>query len=76
VLGGAAQVGVTYYLAPSWFLDFNYTYASAEKFKNDYSAPFESSSNGLTYTGTAYITTSRRVSSQALAVSINKAFSF
>ena len=28
LFGGAAVVGVTYFLTPSWFLDLNYTYAA------------------------------------------------
>jgi hypothetical protein len=72
--GTAAQIGTTYYFAPSWFLDFNYTYAIAGQYKNDYAAPFLSSADGRTYSGVAFITTSQRVTSQALAVSINKVF--
>jgi opacity protein-like surface antigen len=32
VWGGAAQVGVTYALAPRWFLDFAYTFAQSANF--------------------------------------------
>ena len=28
LVGGAAMVGVTYFLTPTWFLDLNYTYAA------------------------------------------------
>jgi opacity protein-like surface antigen len=72
--GTAAQIGTTYYFSPSWFLDFNYTYAIAGQYKNDYGAPFVSSSDGRTYSGVAFITTSQRVTSQSLAVSLNKMF--
>jgi hypothetical protein len=72
--GGAGQIGMTYYFARSWFLDFNYTYTVTREYTNDYSAPFLSSSAGLTYTGTAYITTRQRITSQAFAVSLNAAF--
>jgi hypothetical protein len=53
VWGGAAQVGVTYFLGESWFLDANYTYMRTGQFTNDYVAPFVSSSSGYTTMGTA-----------------------
>jgi hypothetical protein len=74
IWGSAVQIGMTYYFAPAWFLDFNYTYAITGQYKNNYSAPFVSSSASLTYAGTAYITTSQRVTSQAFAISINRVF--
>jgi opacity protein-like surface antigen len=72
--GAAAQIGMTYTFAPSWFLDFNYTYTATKKYDINYSAPFTSTSAGLTYVGTAYITTPQRITTQAFAVSINKLF--
>jgi hypothetical protein len=72
--GTAAQIGMIYYFAPTRFLDFNYTYVITGENKTNYAAPFVSSSAGLTYVGTACITTSQRVTSQAFAVSINKVF--
>jgi hypothetical protein len=74
VWGGAAQIGMMYTFTPTWFLDLNYTYAMTDKYKNHFSAPFTSVSNGLTYSGLAFITTSQRVTTQAFAVTVNKAF--
>jgi len=74
VWGTAMQVGMTYWLALSWFLDFNYTYAFSKRYTNNYSSPFASSTAGSTDTGTLYVSTSTRVTTQAFAVSINKAF--
>jgi opacity protein-like surface antigen len=74
VWGTAAQIGMTYTFAPTWFLDLNYTYVITERFETNYAAPFLSTSAGLIYTGNAYIATSQRLTSQAFAVSINKAF--
>jgi opacity protein-like surface antigen len=73
VWGTALQIGMTYFFAPTWFIDVNYTYAFTRRFDTNYEAPFASMSAGLTYVGTAYITTSQRVTTQAVAVSINKA---
>lgn len=73
VWGTAAQIGMTYFFDPTWFLDVNYTFAVTRKYDSNYTAPFVSTSAGLTYVGNAYITTSQRVTTQAVAVSINKA---
>jgi hypothetical protein len=72
--GGAAQIGMTYYLDASWFLDFNYTFAMTREYSTDYSAPFASAADGYTDTGTLFVTTRQRVTSQAFAISINKQF--
>ena len=72
--GGGAQVGMTYFLDRSWFLDFNYTYARTGQFTDNYTRPFTSTSNGYTTTGTAYLTAADRVTTQSVAVSINTAF--
>ena len=74
VWGTAAQVGMTYNLTPSWFLDVNYTYAATPRYKTDFASPFETTSNGLTYRGMAFISMSERLTTQALAVSINRMF--
>jgi hypothetical protein len=74
VWGAAMQIGMTYWLAPSWFLDFNYTYAFSKRYTNNYASPFASSTDGFQDTGTLYVSTSQRVTTQAFAVSINKAF--
>jgi hypothetical protein len=55
-------------------LDFNYTYTATKKYHINYSAPFTSTSAGLTYVGTAYITTLQHLTMQAIAVTINKVF--
>jgi hypothetical protein len=74
VWGAAAQIGATYWFAPTWFLDFNYTYAFSKRYTNNYSSPFTNTSDGFTTTGTLYVSTSTRVTTQAFAVSVNKAF--
>lgn len=74
VWGSAAQIGMTYNLTPNWFLDVNYTYAATPRYKTDFVSPFETTSNGLTYRGLAFITVRERLTSQALAVSINRMF--
>jgi opacity protein-like surface antigen len=48
VWGTARQIGMTYWFAPTWFLDFNYTYAFSKRYTNNYSSPFASSTDGST----------------------------
>jgi hypothetical protein len=72
--GGAAQIGMTYSFDPTWFLDLNYTYAMTRQYTDNYSGPFASTAAGYTDSGTLYIGTAQRVTSQAFAVSINKVF--
>ena len=74
VWGGAAQIGMNYFLSPSWFVDVNYTFAMSASFDINYSDRFSNPSDGTTTTGLAHLDTSQRVTSQAFSVSINKVF--
>jgi hypothetical protein len=74
VWGGAAQVGMNYFLGPTWFLDMNYTFAMSATFDANYAARFSNLNNGLTTAGLAKLDSSERVTSQAFTVSINKVF--
>ena len=74
VYGGAAVVGATYFLDQSWFLDLSYTYVRTRIKTNNFSAPFASSTDGYDDTGTLSGYYSGKVITQALTVSINKAF--
>lgn len=74
VFGGAATVGVTYFLDASWFVDLNYTYARTASYGSSYSAPFSSSSDGYDDVGILSGNYSGGVTTQAVAISINRAF--
>jgi len=74
VWGGAAQVGVDYYLSPTWFLDLNYTFALSASYKTKYSSPLTNSNGVLTSVGTAYINASQQFTSQSVEVSLNRVF--
>jgi hypothetical protein len=63
VWGGAAQVGMNYFLSPTWYLDMNYTFAMSASFDANYSARFSNVNNGLTTTGLAKLDSSERVTS-------------
>lgn len=73
--GGVAQIGMTYTIAPTWFLDVNYTYSLTPHNNTDYFAPFSGTlANGYTKQGTLFGTSTQYVTVQAVAVSINKSF--
>ena len=76
VFGGAAMVGGTYFLDPSWFLDFNYSYAMTSNHTDSFSSPFTNpnGANGTFITGTLVGTSAGKVIRQTVTASINKAF--
>lgn len=77
VWGGAAQMGLSYFLGPDWTIDFSYTYGIAKQYNANYAIPFTHylKSDDITTTGTGYTNTTQNVMAQALTVSINKVFS-
>ena len=76
VWGGAAVVGATYFLDRSWFVDFNYSYAMTANQTGNYFSPFTNpnGTNGSTIVGTLTGSSTGRVITQGVNVSINKAF--
>jgi len=73
-LGAAATVGGTYYIDRSWFIDVNYTIGITENKTTAFAGPFASATDGYTDTGILSGNYSGRILTQAIAVSINKAF--
>lgn len=74
VLGGVATVGATYYLDRSWFIDVNYSYGVTQNKTANFSGPFASATDGYTDTGILSGNYSGHITTQAVAISINKAF--
>jgi opacity protein-like surface antigen len=72
--GGAAQLGITYSLSSSWFLDFNYTYAGTARNTIKYVSPFTNVIDNQNTVGTSYINPSQQIAVQSFGISINKAF--
>jgi hypothetical protein len=78
--GGVAQLGMTYFFKPSWYLDINYSYAVTSKKNTSYAQPFTnitldtSTNTAYTTLGSLLGTARQRVTSQALIVSMNKVF--
>jgi opacity protein-like surface antigen len=76
VWGGAAMVGATYFFDSSWFLDARYMFAMTGKPTNTYPASFvnPNGTQGTTIVGAGYTTSSGRVMTQGIMLTINKAF--
>lgn len=74
VWGGAAQIGLAYYLDQGWFVDFNYTYARSQKFTSNFSSPFSSMSAGYQTIGTLFVSPTQRITDQSVGITINKGF--
>jgi opacity protein-like surface antigen len=72
--GGVGQIGITYSLSSSWFLDLNYTYAATARDTIKYVSPFTNLIAGQNTVGTSYINPSQQVAVQSFGVSINKVF--
>lgn len=72
--GGVGQVGLTYAISPTWFVDFNYTYAGTARNTLKYVSPFTNLIAGQNTAGTSYINPSQQIAVQTVSVSINKAF--
>ena len=72
--GGAGQIGLTYSFSPSWFLDFNYTYAATGTNTIKYVSPFTNTIAGQNTVGTSYINPTQQIAVQSFVVSVNKTF--
>jgi hypothetical protein len=75
VVGGAGTVGGTYFLSHSWFLDIAYTYARTEDQTFNYFSSYTNTQNPFgTTSGTLIGSSTGKVSTQGVTVTINMAF--
>lgn len=78
LLGGAAQLGMTYFINPTWFLDVSYTYAITGNKTSNHEQAFSNSSSigdvNYTTSGTLFTKDTLSVNNQSLKVAINKVF--
>jgi opacity protein-like surface antigen len=72
LFGGAAMVGATYFLTPTWFVDLNYAYAVTEGHTAKFASPFVDMSS--TSVGTLVGNSAWRAETQRVSLTINKAF--
>lgn len=76
VLGGAATVGVTYFISPEWMVDANYVIGKTQSKTAYYSQPFENANgrDGTDIVGTLVGNSSGNALTQSIAVTINRVF--
>ncbi|KTC66660.1 Uncharacterised protein (plasmid) [Legionella adelaidensis] len=72
--GAAGQLGMTYLLSPSWFLDFNFAYTKIFRNTINYVSPFTNHITPDNLFGTSYINPSQEAVIQSFSISINKMF--
>jgi opacity protein-like surface antigen len=74
--GAAATAGITYFLAPSWFLDVSYLFIAPNNRTVFATSPFNNPGDGtVAFSGTLIgLYTANLKHTQAVAISINKAF--
>lgn len=76
--GGAAQLGMMYFINETWTVDLSYTYSISGSYTTNHQQGFTNASNlaGVNYTtsGTLFTKDTLSVSSQAVTLSINKVF--
>ena len=78
VFGGAATAGITYFLTPSWYLDFNYTFSQTRSGTNYYLGWYAARDpqinvRNLSLTGVGYVpaSTSGSLNTQSMNASLN-----
>jgi hypothetical protein len=75
VFGGAALVGLTYFLDQKWFLDFSYSATMTKNNMTSWGGPWANTrTDGASLTGTNQGTSSGKIMNQALSIMLNKAF--
>jgi opacity protein-like surface antigen len=75
MFGAAATAGITYFLAPSWFLDLSYSFVMPNAQTGYVTSPFNNPrDSGPSFTGTLIGAYTASLSSHALTLTINKAF--
>ncbi|TCT08005.1 outer membrane protein [Aquabacter spiritensis] len=74
VWGATAMAGVTYFFAPSWFLDLSYSYTASATSTNTFANQFDTVYPTTAFSGLSAGTYSGTVDNQALTVTINYVF--
>jgi hypothetical protein len=76
VLGGAIDVGATYFISPTWFVDVDYTFSKTAAQIGNYSSSFVNSTTnpGVTTTGTLVGASGENVVTNSVIITINKTF--
>lgn len=72
--GAVGQIGLMYYLNPSWFIDLSYIYAESANYTKNYVIPFSNAFSAYTDIGTMNGTNVQNITDQGVKLSINWVF--
>ena len=74
LIGATLAAGATYFLTPSWFIDFGYAFTITDLWNTAYASPFTNTASGYTTVGTLSGSYTGSLNTHALTVSINRRF--
>lgn len=74
VLGGVAMIGGSYFIDPSLFLDFTYTYSVTQNKTSSYYSTFNNPGTPFSYSGQLIGSSTGTATNQAVTLTINKIF--
>ena len=74
LIGATFAAGAAYFLTPSWFVDFGYTYTITDLWNTAYASPFANTSMGYNTAGILSGSYTGSLNTHAITVSINRRF--
>lgn len=74
LIGATLAVGATYFLTPSWFVDFGYAFTITDLWNTAYASTFANTTSGFNTTGVLSGSYTGSLNTHALTVSINRRF--
>jgi opacity protein-like surface antigen len=74
LIGATLAVGATYFLTPSWFVDFGYAFTITDLWNTAYASTFANTTSGFNTTGVLSGSYTGGLNTHALTVSINRRF--
>ncbi len=72
--GTVGQVGLMYYLSPTWFLDLSYDVAVTARYTKHNSSLFSTTTDGYTDAGTLFVNPTQQITAQSIALTINRMY--
>jgi opacity protein-like surface antigen len=74
LIGATFAAGAAYFLTPSWFVDFGYTYTITDLWNSTYASPFANTASGFNTAGILSGSYTGGLNTHAITVSINRRF--
>ncbi|MCF8533002.1 MAG: hypothetical protein K9G48_08370 [Reyranella sp.] len=74
LIGATFAAGATYFLTPSWFIDFGYSFTLTDLWNSTYASPFTNTASGFNTVGVLSGNYGGGLNTHTLTVSINRRF--